>query len=161
MKITNKGFSLIELLVALSILAVVAAIIVPKFMNVRNQAVATVVTAQAQQIQQTVQNFISLGGAIGANPDEGGVLAFLNTQSAPPAGRLTVSGVTDSTGNFGSNTIMLTIPQTGTYAAGVAGAAQGWYYTAGGGHTTSARYVDGAGAVHLLTINADGSVTLP
>lgn len=162
---TNKkgGFSLIELLVALSILAVVAAIIVPRFLNVRGQAAATAAEAQRQTIQTAVQQFISLGGTIPAGAGVADIMGFLATtptvSGGVPQQRTAINGVTDSSGNFGSTTISLPITPKGTFAQGVANAAEGFYFALAGG-SAGARYVDGAGVVHDITItNNPGTVT--
>ena len=103
MKTTTRGFSLIELLVALSILAVVAAIIVPRFLNVRQQAAVTTAQAQQQELQSDIQKWISLGGIVSGTPTAGDWVSLLSTpaQNATTP-RSTADGfLKDSTGNFG------------------------------------------------------------
>lgn len=58
----RQGFSLIELLVALAILSVVAAIIVPKFLNVRQQAQDTVVQNNLKEITNQKNAWMDAGG---------------------------------------------------------------------------------------------------
>ena len=143
---TRKAFSLIELLVALSILAVVAAVIVPRFLNVRTQAAATATQAQQRTIQRALQQFLSLGGTITAGTKSGDVLLFLN-QAAPsvgtarPAGGST--GMTDSTGNFGSTTISLSLGSIS--ATALTNASPVGYYAVTG---ADAIYSDGDGTVY-------------
>jgi len=104
---SSSAFSLIELLVALSILAVVAAVIVPRFLNVRSQAAATVLAAQLAQLNHTYNQWTSLGGADGG--DSGiNVLQFLSTPSDGTPSRSAGTLCADSAGNFGSGTVSLT-----------------------------------------------------
>lgn len=158
--ITRKikpGFSLIELLVALSILAVVAAIIVPRFLNVRSQAASTTTEAQRKVIQNAVQQFLALGGTNTNNSalNSGNVLYFLSQGS----GR-TGTNISDSSGAFSSSSISLQLDLTHS-ASGVeesilTGSEAGFYMsTATGGQAV---YIDGNGGYHTITINADGSV---
>ena len=60
----RHAFSLIELLVALAVLAVVAGIIVPKFLNVRNQAAQTIVAQNIAELNATYQKWTALGGSV-------------------------------------------------------------------------------------------------
>lgn len=58
----RKAFSLIELLVALSILAVVAAIIVPRFMGLRDAAQRAVVEQNIGALNSALANWQAAGG---------------------------------------------------------------------------------------------------
>jgi prepilin-type N-terminal cleavage/methylation domain-containing protein len=58
----RKALSLIELLVALSVLAIIAVIIVPRFIGVRDQATQAVVKADLDEISGEVQKWQALGG---------------------------------------------------------------------------------------------------
>lgn len=155
----RKGFSLIELLVALSILAVVAAIVVPRFMNVRAQAATTVANTQRKIIQNAVQQFLALGGTIAATTTgPGAVLNFLNNYSAAGA-RTTALGVTDSVGNFSSSTVSLQLnPKSTAQAAAPASTVDSGFYwsaaVAGG-----AWYVDGNATVWRITMNMSNGIT--
>ncbi len=105
--VKNAAFSLIELLVALSILAVVAAIIVPRFTNIRSQVAATVAAAQFSQINESYNSWTSLGG--NPNGDSGiNILRFLGTPgNGTPNRGLSGVACSDITGGVGSSTISL------------------------------------------------------
>ena len=160
---TPNAFSLIELLVALSILAVVAAIIVPRFLDVRSQAAATTLEAQKKTIENAVQQFISLGGTIGTTTTvyAGDVLKFLIQSSASGTARTTIGAVKDSTGMFGSSSIALQITPTNDSAvfAPNDGDDSGFYWNSGSANS-SAWYIDSSGSVHEITITpSSGEVT--
>lgn len=149
----TRGFSLIELLVALSILAVVAAVIVPRFLNVRVQAAQTATQSQQRTIQRAIQQFVSLGGQLGT-AGSAEVLTFLATPATGVGVERTPStnGVRDSAGNFGSTSISLSLGNVATLADG---RATGYNLsgTAVGGSTAGrAVYSDGAGTVWQIEI---------
>lgn len=159
---TKPAFSLIELLVALSILAVVAAMIVPRFLNVRSQAAATALEAQEKVIQNAVQQFMSLGGTIGTTTTvyAGDVLKFLIQSSASGAARTTIGAVKDSSGVFGSSSIGLQITPTNDSAVFAPSTSDdsGFYWQSSA--NSQAWYVDTEGAVHEITITpSSGEVT--
>ena len=157
MRKDKLGFSLIELLVALSILAVVAAIIVPRFLNVRSQAAKTTAEAQKKVIEHAVQQFLALGGTNTNNSalNSGNVLYFLNQSSTSRTG----TNISDSTGSFSSNSIslQLDITEASEFSEdSLSGEEGGFYMSAEDGG--QAAYVDGNGGYHTITVNADGSV---
>jgi MSHA pilin protein MshA len=122
---TNRGFSLIELLVALSILAVVAAIIVPRFLNVRTQAATATVVGQQQAIQNAVQQWISLGGMLSgatagtsattvSQANAGLIISYLGGGTARTT-TAAANACSDSSGTMGSGTIALgSLPVNGS-----------------------------------------------
>jgi prepilin-type N-terminal cleavage/methylation domain-containing protein len=160
MKTSNKGgFSLIELLVALSILAVVAAIIVPRFINVRSQAAAATAQGQQQILQTAIQQWLALGGSPGTEVTSstlastvyaGRIISFLTSAS----GRTTTAAngaCSDSSGTMSSATISL-----GTLTASTGPTTQGFQVT-----TSAATYYDGAGNTWAIYVNpADGNTAL-
>jgi len=78
-----KGFSLVELLVALSCLAVVAAVIMPKFLGVQSQAMVAVSQQNQREFQLAVQKWVALGGT-GLNSNYG-VWPHLANDTSPGA----------------------------------------------------------------------------
>lgn len=108
---SHRGFSLIELLVALSILAVVAALIIPRFLNVRTQAADTMAAAQVKSINSIYSQWIALGGTpatIGFNNIYFLSYAASSSTAARATGAATACPTcTDTIGNFGSNSISL------------------------------------------------------
>jgi len=156
---SNRGFSLIELLVALSILAVVAAIIVPRFMNVRQNASVAVAASNLRQIQNMARQFVALGGTITAGT--GDFMALIATQPTAAGTRTVLTNAKDSTGTMNSTTIYYSgtvTPSTTASATSTAGV----YYsgatlgTSGG----TASYADGNGDAWSFTSDANGNLTV-
>jgi prepilin-type N-terminal cleavage/methylation domain-containing protein len=154
---TKRGFSLIELLVALSIIAIVAATIVPRFMNVRFQAAETMGDAQMKEFASAYQKFISLGGTGSANSGE--VLNFLAQQpTAVGTARTTVGAMVDSSGAFGSTVISLSVtPISTTTTPTTATSTPGWYTSAATGGTA---YFTSNGILWTVTTTVAGKVTV-
>jgi prepilin-type N-terminal cleavage/methylation domain-containing protein len=170
---TNKGFSLIELLVALSILAVVAAIIVPRFLNVRTQASAATARASLQEFQNIARQFVSLGGTINGTATASDLLFVLN-QSGRAAGYAAGAGaagtntnkVVDSTAaTLGSNTLVFPaiIQGTTTAANATTQTVAGFYTTSTPSATASggALYYSAGNGVDawLVVTDSNGNLT--
>ena len=117
---SKKAFSLIELLVALSILAIVAAIIVPRFIGVRRQAIIAVADQNIAELNNQYQQWVALGGTTD--------FATFQLYPASLAANLTISNrgaSTDTSGGrmppiydtpppLGSNSIVLSLPPLNT-----------------------------------------------
>ena len=58
----RRSFSLIELLISLSVLAVVAAIIIPRFIGIQGQAQQTVITNDLAEISHAAAEWQATGG---------------------------------------------------------------------------------------------------
>lgn len=158
-KSNTRAFSLIELLVALSILAVVSALIIPRFLNVRVNAAITASVAQIKELQATYQKFISLGGSGSAS--SGDVVLFLSAPaSAAGTARTAIGTMKDNTDTFGSTTISFSGATITAGTTPTAASAQGFYSsataTAGSG---TGYYVDGAGDLWTLTTTTSGTLT--
>ncbi len=79
MKIScQSAFSLIELLVALSVLALVAAIIVPRFLGIRQSAQDAVAQQMASELNRTFATWQDSGGTIGSNAMTSDLLSLLS-----------------------------------------------------------------------------------
>lgn len=80
----SQGFSLTELLVALGILGLVAAVIMPKFLNIKNQAAETAAQALASELNRVYGAWAATGGQInGNNVATSDILAVLTGALAP------------------------------------------------------------------------------
>jgi len=175
MKNSNKGFSLIELLVALSILAVVAAIIVPKFLNVRSNASQAVAIQNMRELQNTCRQWIALGGSNSSTTiaNCGDVLNFLSGNGAvgvratATTGATAQGGATDSQGTMGSWTIQLNskpgtnaLKTDGTAtAANIAAITTPGFYVAANTAGSTGFYCDGTGDAWSIAIAANGDIT--
>jgi prepilin-type N-terminal cleavage/methylation domain-containing protein len=106
----KPAFSLIELLVALAILAVVSALIIPKFLNVREAAAERTAQAIVKQINKTYLQWIALGGQ--RNGSSGfQTLCFLSKFPASSTATRTGDGIgdcSDTKGLYGSTVVSLT-----------------------------------------------------
>jgi type II secretory pathway pseudopilin PulG len=110
---------LVELLVALAILAVVAAIIVPRYLGIRTSAQLTVVDKNLSEISNATSEWLALGGQPPTSPDQYvafKTIQFLSTPSngtdvqrglGPGPGVIDATYPTDSLGEEGSYTISL------------------------------------------------------
>ena len=56
----------------IAVVAIVAGVIVPKFLNVQSQANATVTQQMADELNKTYGNWKASGGITGASPYTGG-----------------------------------------------------------------------------------------
>jgi prepilin-type N-terminal cleavage/methylation domain-containing protein len=107
-----KAFSLIELLVALGILAIAAAIIVPAYLNVQSQAKATVIQQMADQLNKTYADWRAAGGIVSGVPHGSMILDVLGTPSSNGVLRSITSPSNDATvsDNNLSSTISIQLP---------------------------------------------------
>jgi type IV pilus assembly protein PilA len=67
MRYSRTAFSLIELLVALSIIGVVAALVVPNLLGVQSAATATVAQQIQNELNQSLGQWKDAGGQMGKN----------------------------------------------------------------------------------------------
>jgi prepilin-type N-terminal cleavage/methylation domain-containing protein len=113
----KRGFSLVELLVALSILAVVAAIIVPRMLNISASAQAEVQAESIGRLNRTFAVWEAAGGFIGSNAATSDILRVLSSPAGTPmvinaATTSTADDVRDgSTGAARSDSYRISLPQ--------------------------------------------------
>lgn len=78
-KINNqKGFSLVELIIVLSVIGILSAIAIPKFSNIQNKAKESSVKALAHTIQLYIETFY-LQESTYPTPTDSGVEALMDT----------------------------------------------------------------------------------
>jgi prepilin-type N-terminal cleavage/methylation domain-containing protein len=79
-RFSSPAFSLIELLIAIGVLAIVAALIIPKFLNVKSQAQDSVAKQMADQLNTTYANWRASGGTVNSTtPAIADILSMLKT----------------------------------------------------------------------------------
>jgi prepilin-type N-terminal cleavage/methylation domain-containing protein len=110
------GFTLVEIMIVVAIIALLAAIAVPNFLRSRKRSQATQVLEDLRLIDSAVDQY-----AIENNKKEGDTLAWSDVQAYLKTGsRLEASGGTDILGNsFGATFTVDTIPvvPSATYGA--------------------------------------------
>ena len=77
----QRAFSLMELLIALAVLALAAAIVVPRYLNMQTQAQDAVATSMADELNHVYGNWKSSGGVITGTPTLAGILTMLSQTS--------------------------------------------------------------------------------
>ena len=65
MKKAMKGFTLVEIMIVVAIIAILAAVAIPNFVKYRKQSQATACIANLKQIQAAVEQYKLAGGAAG------------------------------------------------------------------------------------------------
>jgi type IV pilus assembly protein PilA len=127
---SEKGFTLVELLVVMLILGLLAAIAVPAFFNQRDKANDSEAKTQAKTAQTAIETFATDNGGSYAAATNAGLIAIEPTISAavdvedpaPGASTYTITATADNTGNTYS--IVRAANGTVTYPCTVADATQ-------------------------------------
>jgi prepilin-type N-terminal cleavage/methylation domain-containing protein len=109
---SSFGFGLMELLICLVVLAVVAALIVPSFIGVRERASQVTYEATVAELESAYNKWTSLGGVLQPGSETENASAFIRLiMSDPVEGRARVvagaASCTDSSGPAGSWMISL------------------------------------------------------
>jgi type II secretory pathway pseudopilin PulG len=111
LRTSNHCFSLIELLVALSVLALVAAIIIPRFTGLQTAAAQAIVTQNLSELNSAAAKFQALGGTCDVAAETANLLGafhlveFLSTPSnGQPDRGLRVDPATGGPGKDPANT---------------------------------------------------------
>lgn len=81
MRRVTKGFTLVELLIAVAIIGILAAVLTPQFLNARKTAIDRAAEAYAHNVYTTVQAYIAVEGSF-TEPNTSGNL-FLNQPWRP------------------------------------------------------------------------------
>lgn len=80
----KKGFTLIELIVVIAVLGIISALAVPKFVNIQDDAKASVDAQNLKLIQNAVEIYSAKNGSYPS--DENGILEFLKEIPEPQSG---------------------------------------------------------------------------
>jgi prepilin-type N-terminal cleavage/methylation domain-containing protein len=91
----NRGLSLPELLVALSIIAIVAAVVVPRFRDVRAKAQEAYLNENVRRMNSAFATWEAAGGVVGSNAKTSEILRMLGSE--PGVALSLDSGTTDDT----------------------------------------------------------------
>jgi prepilin-type N-terminal cleavage/methylation domain-containing protein len=109
-ELSRTGFSLIELLLALSILAIVAATIAPQYLGIQKQAYSVIAGAYTSKtLNDTLAEWQAAGGTVGSNASAGSILYTLSASSPVLPGTHSDPTVDVSDGGY-SPTIRLPLP---------------------------------------------------
>lgn len=164
---TRRGFSLVELLVALSILAVVAAIIVPRFLNVREEAGDTSAAAQLAAVNNVYQQWRSLGGKTSFTGNANAAQTIQTVQFLQTTGAATVnrgiagSPCTDTMGDFGSRTIsMQPVTFNATASAMTSSTVDGFYNASAANGVAAGPVYKVGNRAYPIALNADSGFSI-
>lgn len=125
----NKGFTLIELIIVISIIGILATIAVPKFTQSQASARTAKIKADLRTIDSAIAMAVANGGTLTAGAITAPVSTYLSTVPVPPAGTFNVNATTDTAGAaYGVSTVSNRAYMSGTtntytsdfYNAGVA-----------------------------------------
>ncbi len=157
---SDKGFSLIELLVALCIIAIVCTILVPVLSNMQTQAQITTSTAMSDQLNNAYSDWKSGGGSVtGGNgiPTNADLLSVLTSAGGTPATSISAhDGYAGLSDGGTSQNIRVSAPDSLTTAlAGLAGTPNAANAITAGGYIYS---FDG-GAFHVFPSNVVTNVS--
>ena len=94
--INNKGFSLIELLVAMGLIGVLTAIAIPAYNNYRETANTTVLKSDSGNAYKAYHSFNAVNGHFCASLSEAGLTSLVNSQTYKK------DGITNSFVGFGA-----------------------------------------------------------
>ena len=108
----NKGFTLVEIMIVVAIIAILAAVAIPNFINYRKQSQATACVANLKQIQSAKEQFLMQGkngtgqnGAVAEGDLWGDNTKLIkNAPKCPAGGTYTIGGADEEpTCSLGEN----------------------------------------------------------
>ncbi|MDT8901805.1 competence type IV pilus major pilin ComGC [Anaeroselena agilis] len=115
---SNKGFTLIELMVVVAIIGLLVAIAIPKFSDASAAARGAKIAADLRTIDSAIQLAIANGGTVAANADyatQTAVTANLASAVTPPVG--SYKGPQGSTGTVAASTTYAIIASGSSFRA--------------------------------------------
>ncbi len=101
--LTNKGFSLVELIIVIAIMAVLVGVLAPQFLKYVEQSRRSTDIQNAENIKTAILADIADGKITGSSPAAGA--AFSDYSASPAAGTVVASTITTAPlvqGNLGS-----------------------------------------------------------
>jgi len=103
MKISKKGFTLVEIMIVVAIIAILAAVAIPNFINYRKQSQATACVSNLKQIQSAKEQALMAGKSIADMSAIVGSDKFIKTTpTCPASGSYTIGDAsTDPTCSIG------------------------------------------------------------
>ena len=93
----NQGFTLVEIMIVVAIIAILAAVAIPNFIKYRQNSQAAACVSNLKQIEAAVEQAKMAGGTPGAISDLVGANKYIKNEPKCPAGGTYALG-TDETG---------------------------------------------------------------
>jgi prepilin-type N-terminal cleavage/methylation domain-containing protein len=158
----RQGFSLTELLAALAILALLAAFIVPKFLNSQQAAEDTTATAIANNLNQTYADWLAAGGQVGKYPAAPQTSDLLNVLSSD--GPVSQSSNPAAYDGGASSNVRTTLPSDTLQQLAAAGGRQLFSLTMSGTYTVAFvtdGNAPGSGTFYVTVLNSTNNFVAP
>ncbi len=113
----NKGFTIIELMIAVAIIGILAAIAVPAYSNYTNRAKASEALGLADSAKTAVSEYYQSNGTFPTSNTQAGLatpISGTNTQSVFVSGSGAIIAITSIAATNGTFTMTLTPTNTGS-----------------------------------------------
>lgn len=116
----SKGFTLVEIMIVVAIIAILAAVAIPNFVKYRKQSQATACIANLKQIQSAVEQMKLGGGALGTDTTANwttlvGSDKYIKNHLYCPADKTKTDASAYSLGDDTTNPTCLTVGSTGDF----------------------------------------------